>query len=97
MPLPDLIAPTSMPGASPGPVGGPGALPMMGAMPPGASPMPGAGPMGMPFGGMDDPSSRQYVAKTQADGTVLLHVKLPNGELGPAVKIISVGGKRPGA
>lgn len=93
MPLPDLFgAPTSMPGASPSPVGAPPATPFGGAMMGGGPPQ--AGLPGMP--GPMDPASRQYVAKTQSDGTVLLHVKLPNGDVGPAVKIISVGGKRPG-
>jgi len=105
MQLPNLVpGPTDLPGAVSPPVGSPGATPMFGPPPPGGpglgpGPVMGGGaPGGMPFGGVDDPSSRQYVAKTQSDGTVLLHVKLPNGELGPAVKIISVGGRaRPGA
>lgn len=83
----------SMPSAVPG-MGGGGAS-MLGQLPPpGGSP---AAPIGAPsFGGMGmpgDPASAQYKAMTQSDGTVLLHMLLPNGELGPAVKIISLGSK----
>jgi hypothetical protein len=45
----------------------------------------------MPMPG--DPSAQQYAAKTQQDGTVLLHLLMPDGSLGPAVKIISLGAK----
>ena len=90
--LPNLMgpapgAPVAMPGAVPPPIGGPGG-PQMGPTPFGAGML-----GGMPGGGAPDPAAAQYVAKTQSDGTVLLHIKLPNGELGPAVKIISVGGR----
>lgn len=78
----------SMPGALPG-LGRPGTV-----MPPGAMPMmPAGGPPGLPsFGGMpspDDPAAAQYVAVTQSDGSILLHMKLPDGTTGPAVKIIN--------
>jgi hypothetical protein len=39
--------------------------------------------------GMDDPSSQQFSAVTQADGSILLHIKNADGSLGPAVKIIN--------
>ena len=34
------------------------------------------------------PPHPDYVAQTQDDGSVLLHIKLPNGGLGPVVKVI---------
>lgn len=37
---------------------------------------------------MDDPTMAQYAAITQDDGSVLLHLKNPDGTMGPAVKII---------
>lgn len=33
-------------------------------------------------------TSDQYAAVTQQDGSILLHLKFPDGTLGPAVKII---------
>jgi hypothetical protein len=36
----------------------------------------------------DDPSNTEYAAVTQADGSVLLHLKNADGSLGPAVKIV---------
>lgn len=35
------------------------------------------------------PDSMKYEAVTQADGSILLHLKNPDGSLGPAVKIIN--------
>jgi hypothetical protein len=43
---------------------------------------------GMPAAGMIDPAGRQYEAITQEDGSVLLHMKNPDGTRGPAVKIV---------
>lgn len=42
------------------------------------------------IGGGGAPDGTTYEAVTQSDGTVLLHLKLPDGTLGPAVKIVSV-------
>lgn len=84
----------------------PAAVPGLGQAAPVPGPMPmtpfgaaGGAPGGMPgMPGIEDPASKQYVAVTQSDGTVLLHMKLPDGSVGPAVKIISVGGRpKPGA
>jgi len=58
-------------------------------MPAGPPPMGGGGGMfGMPAAGMIDPAGRQYEAITQEDGSVLLHMKNPDGTRGPAVKIV---------
>ena len=34
------------------------------------------------------PPHPDYIASTQDDGSVLLHIKLPNGGLGPVVKVL---------
>ena len=48
--------------------------------------------------GMVDPAGRQYMAVTQEDGSVLLHLKNPDGSKGPAVKIIPpIKARKPGA
>jgi hypothetical protein len=81
-----LVAPPSPP-----PAVGP---PSMGA-PPMAGPPPGAGitaPSGPINPGMfpqmpPDPASMQYDTETQADGTVLLRRKNPDGTPGPVVLI----------
>lgn len=52
-------------------------LPPMGGMPP-----------GMPMPGAMTPADMQYETQTQADGTVLLFVKNPDGSRGPAVRIV---------
>lgn len=86
----DMLFPGSAGG---GMAGMPAAVPGLG----GASPMLGGGqpaaPIGAPaFGGMpgpQDPASAQYVAVTQSDGSILLHIKNPDGSAGPAVKIIN--------
>lgn len=80
------------PGSSQGTLGMPGAVPGLGGAAP-AMPMPMA-PIGAPpaFGGMpgpQDPSSQQYIAVTQSDGSILLHLKNPDGSPGPAIKIIN--------
>lgn len=65
--------------------------PQMGGAPMGGAPMGGAPMGGAPIGammGMDDPMAEQYAAITQEDGSVLLHLKNPDGSMGPAVKII---------
>jgi hypothetical protein len=55
------------------------------------------GPMGFPSVGMTDPAGRQYDAVTQDDGSVLLHMKNPDGSRGPAVKIIPpIKSRKPG-
>jgi hypothetical protein len=45
--------------------------------------------MGFPGVEMADPAGRQYEAVTQEDGSILLHMKNPDGSKGPAVKIIN--------
>jgi hypothetical protein len=35
------------------------------------------------------PADQQYVAVTQEDGSILLHLKKPDGSVGPAVKIVN--------
>jgi hypothetical protein len=35
-----------------------------------------------------DPASLQYLTETQADGTVLMRVKNPDGSPGPVVQIV---------
>jgi hypothetical protein len=93
-PAPGITMPGGMPGS--GAATDPLASPMggMGAPPP-ASPMGGMGapppafPMGFPGVEMADPAGRQYEAVTQEDGSILLHMKNPDGSKGPAVKIIN--------
>jgi hypothetical protein len=59
--------------------------------------MGGMDQMGFPGVGMTDPSGRQYEAVTQDDGSVLLHMKNPDGSKGPAVKIIPpIKSRKPG-
>lgn len=98
-PAPGLTMPGGMPGS-----GGP-ADPM--SSPAAAAPSPmgppppdmggGMGPMGFPSVGMTDPAGRQYDAVTQDDGSVLLHMKNPDGSRGPAVKIIPpIKSRKPG-
>lgn len=59
--------------------------PMGGGAPPQqASPAIGGGLPGMP----GTPNPDQYATTTQQDGSILLHLKLPDGSLGPVVKII---------
>lgn len=65
----------------------------MGLLPPGAIAGPGPLPGLMPPGA---PKPPEYVAVTQEDGSVLLHVKNPDGSLGPAKKIVTMGGKSAG-
>jgi len=97
-----VTMPEAVPGG-PSPAGGGGGLPLppgplVGNPPPVAGPqpfggvpqMPGAG-MASPFGGMAgpiDPSGMKYDTETQADGTILLYIKNPDGSRGPAVKIV---------
>lgn len=57
---------------------------VMGGMP--AQSMSGAGMPGLMPSGNASPD--QYAAVTQGDGSILLHLKNPDGSLGPAVKII---------
>lgn len=74
----------------PGLGGPPPQAPPPGLLPPGAiagpRPMPGLMPPGAP-------APPEYVAITQEDGSVLLHIKNPDGSLGPAKKIVTMGGK----
>lgn len=48
--------------------------------------LPAAGPAPIPM--PPGPGDAKYEAVTQEDGSVLLHVKNPDGSIGPAVKII---------
>lgn len=73
-----------------------------GAMPPGgtgnAAPPSAPPPVGSPMGGPAapgafppmpvDPASVQYATETQADGTILLRIKNPDGTTGPVVQLI---------
>jgi hypothetical protein len=96
-PQPGLSMPGGMPGGG-GPsdpmagAGGPPppVAPMLPPPPPAGGPPGGAptGPAGFPGVGMVDPAGRQYETVTQEDGSILLHVKNPDGTRGPAVKII---------
>ena len=95
-PTPGLTMPGGMPG-----VGGPAdplASPGASAPPPDmGGGMGGMAPMGFPGVGMTDPAGRQYEAVTQDDGSVLLHMKNPDGSKGPAVKIIPpIKSRKPG-
>jgi len=87
--------PAAVPGASQiadtlGAIQGRGAPPpsIAGAIRP-AMPMTGAGVPGLMPPVPPEPSEVKYEAVTQQDGTVLLHIKNPDGSLGPAVKIIN--------
>lgn len=81
----------TMPSAVPGGQLG-AALPA--APPPIAQPAQPAGPpggiqgMGLLPPGTED-SQSQYAAVTQEDGTILLHLRKPDGGLGPVVKVIN--------
>lgn len=90
---PGAGAPT-MPGGAPGAVGTPvppnlPQMPQVHDLPPGA--IPGGPAPFLPPGAGAPP---EYAAVTQADGSVLLHRKNPDGSLGPAVKIITMGGPK---
>jgi hypothetical protein len=105
-PAPGLSMPSGMPGsgAPSDPMASPGAASALGGppspVPPAPSPFGGGGGGGMsgfPPIGMTDPAGRQYEAVTQDDGSVLLHMKNPDGSRGPAVKIIPPIKARKGA
>jgi len=88
--------PPSLPSAVPGGMGmamspAPATSPLSSAI----SPAPGSVPTPQPPPG---PADMEYIAVTQSDGTVLLHVKNPDGTPGPAVKIVNAvkPGKPPG-
>jgi len=53
-----------------------------------AQPAPGPLPGMLPPEMTGQPANEQYVAVTQEDNTVLLHIKRPDGSLGPVVKIV---------
>lgn len=85
------ISPGTMPAAVPGAMSAAASpslnLPSV-PLPPGA--IPGApSPFLSPLMGPPDPSAMKYEAVTQSDGSVLLHIKNPDGSLGPALKIIN--------
>lgn len=89
------ISPGTMPAAIPGAVmgsgspslGGLGGIPSM-SPPPGAIPGPPS-PFMPPGFGAPSPADQKFEAVTQQDGSILLHVKNPDGSLGPAVKIVN--------
>lgn len=96
-PGPGVTMPGGMPGSgaptdpmlSPQAAFGGGGAPAPAGPPPPPPAMGGSGGMfGMPAAGMVDPAGRQYEALTQEDGSVLLHLKNPDGTRGPAVKIV---------
>lgn len=91
--LPPGAGPATMPGAVPGVPGTPlpnlPQPPSVQDLPPGA--IPGAPAPFLPPGAGAPP---EYAAVTQEDGSVLLHLKNPDGSLGPAVKIITMGGPK---
>jgi hypothetical protein len=85
------ISPGTMPAAVPGAMAGQAtpslSLPSA-SLPPGA--VPGTPSPFMPPGfGAPGPQDAKYEAITQQDGSIVLHLKNPDGSLGPAVKIIN--------
>lgn len=99
-PAPGITMPGGMPGsgAPTDPLAPPSPPSPMGPAPDMSGAMGGApSPMGFPGVGMTDPAGRQYEAVTQEDGSVLLHMKNPDGSKGPAVKIIPpIKARKPG-
>jgi hypothetical protein len=92
-----------LPPATPGtiPSGVPGATPSPAPLPPQPTIRPPAGPHANalaailkhaagPAGSGPQPPAPppQYIASTQPDGSILLHLKLPSGEVGPVVKVL---------
>lgn len=83
-----------LPGSAGGAGSMPAAVPGMGQLSAMPGPLP-AVPQGGQIPGMlppemtGQPADQQYVAVTQEDGTILLHMKRPDGSLGPAVKIVN--------
>ena len=74
-------------GSMPAAVPGSGQLSPVGPSP--AVPMGGQIPGMLPPEMVGGPADQQYVAVTQEDGSILLHMKRPDGSLGPAVKIVN--------
>ena len=77
------VAPGTMPAGVPGFGQAPGVWPG----PPASSGQDFSAPGLMPPGA--GPDASQYEAVTQADGSILLHLKNSDGSLGPAVRIIN--------
>lgn len=90
--MPGATQPGPMPGGMGGQVAPPaGSLPPLPppmGLPPGAMGGMGAGMIPPPPAPPPTPADMKYEAVTQVDGSVLLHLKGPDGSLGPAVKII---------
>lgn len=91
--------PAAVPGAGPSSVGQlPSPLPGPAAMsqlpPPGA--IPGNPSLLPPMSLAPGPADQKYEAVTQVDGSILLHLKNPDGSLGPAIQIVKPP-KTPGA
>lgn len=83
--------PSGVPGAQPSPTPLPPPGPIHASAGPHANALAAilkhaAGPAGS--GPQPPPSPPQYSAITQPDGSILLHIKLPNGITGPVVKVI---------
>lgn len=82
--------PQGIPGVSPAPSPLPPMPPIHGAVPPPAAALAAilhqqGGPANV---APAPPPPPQYEAVTQFDGSILLHLKLPGGELGPVVKVL---------
>lgn len=74
-------------GSMPAAVPGAGQLAPMGPTP--AMPMAAQVPGMMPPEMGGSPADQQYIAVTQEDGSILLHMRKADGSLGPAVKIVN--------
>jgi len=85
-----VTMPAGIPGVGPTPALLPPMPPIHGAAPPPPSALaailrkPG-GPPGVP---QPPPPPPEYVTTTQPDGSILLRIKLPDGTVGPIVKIL---------
>lgn len=83
--------PGTMPDGVPGIPSTPPPVPGIQARGLGASPAALAGITNAPPGMVPDqgpPAPPEYATTTQEDGSVLLHIKNPDGSLGPVVKLI---------
>jgi hypothetical protein len=83
--------PAAVPGAGPSSLGQP-LSPLSGPAAPSQLPPPGAIPgnpsMLPPPIFAPGPADQKYEAVTQIDGSILLHLKNPDGSLGPAIQIV---------
>ncbi len=105
-PLPNRVQSIPLPGPAAGPsplsaihtggLGGPIPPQIANAIKAPSIPAPGNEPPMIPAPPSPNPHDHGWDVETQSDGTLLLRIKMANGELGPVVKIIS-GVKVPGA